>query len=398
MRVHIKAYPAKGGDCLLISFGEEEEKQTHLLVDCGYVDTVKKYLISDLKEINRRGEAIEKLVLTHIDEDHIVGARKLLKENNVERIVEIREIWHNTYRHLFGEDSGKEDKVSKRLLRQIMHKGYPRHDDDREGEKIVSAEQGTTVGALILQGKYPWNSAFDNQAVCIEQGRAVAINEYASLFLLSPNKQKLERLKTFWKEELNKYSVNYDHTNSQFYDDAFEMLLAWEKEKGLTTPKEISASKGDIHDLLEKPFDEDDTPTNGSSIAFILQIQAKKLLFLADAHPDLIVESLNEYQTEGVVMFDLIKISHHGSFGNINRELLEKMDSNRFLISTNGGRHNHPDKETIAQIIGRATDFTRELYFNYVTENSSFFDREDWMKEYRYSIYYLDRPPYSLTI
>src|SRR5690606_1735701 len=104
--------------------------------------------------------------------------------------------------------------------------------------------------------------------------------------------------------------------------------------------------------------------TNGSSIAFILQVQNKRILFLADAHPGMIVQSLDEYQNEGTIIFDLIKVSHHGSFGNISRELLNKIDSERYIISTNGQKHGHPDKETIAHIITTKADFHRKLYCN----------------------------------
>src|SRR5699024_6002546 len=128
------------------------------------------------------------------------------------------------------------------------------------------------------------------------------------------------------------------------------------------------------------------------------QIENKKMLFLADSHPGLILHSLNEYQKEGIIIFDLIKVSHHGSFGNTNREWLNKIDSERFLISTNGQKNNHPDKETIAHIITRKVDFHRKLYFNYITTHSKYFDRKDWMEKYNYSIHYLDQQPYTLTI
>lgn len=221
---------------------------------------------------------------------------------------------------------------------------------------------------------------------------------YVNIYLLSPDKQKLEKLKSLWTYELKKYDSNFNSGNSKLYDDAFEMLLSWEKEKAKVAPRQISATKETLDELLKTPFDEDDTATNGSSIAFILQVQNKKLLFLADAHPGLIVHSLNKYQNEGEIFFDLIKIAHHGSFGNISRELLDKIDSERYLISTNGQKNNHPDKETIAHIITRKADFHRNLYFNYITANSKYFDREDWMEKYNYSIHYLDQQPYTLTI
>ena len=397
MLITIKCYPAKNGDCFLISFGETVAEKKHLLIDCGYVDTFQKYLKSDLIQIGESGATLEKLILTHIDADHIQGAIRLLKDNNSEKFITIKEVWHNTYRHLCEQKEGEIDIKQERVLQQIIRRGYPQNES-KQGEQVISAEQGTTVGALLLQGKYSWNSDFNNQAVCIEQKCKVELNPDTNIYLLSPDKQKLGKLENLWSDELKRYGANFNSGNSQLYDDAFEMLLSWEKEKANVGPKQISATGETLEELLKTPFDEDDTATNGSSIAFILQVQNKKLLFLADAHSGLIVQSLKTYQNEGTIIFDLIKGSHHGSFGNISRELLNKIDSESYLFSTNGQKNNHPDKETIAHIITRKVDFHRNLYFNYITANSKYFEREDWMEVYNYSIHYLDQQPYTLTL
>ena len=397
MNIVIKAYPAKNGDCFLISFGTKDSKQTHIIIDCGYADTVTNHLINDLEYIGGKGEYIDKLVLTHIDADHISGAIALLKANNTRNFIQIKDIWLNTYRHLFHEPTNEPVQLQEQILRQVIARGYPLEKDDTRGSRMITAKQGTTVGALILQGGYSWNEDFNNNAVIVDTRRNIFLNEYAKIFLLSPDNQKLEKLKILWNEELKRYGINFSFVSSTLYDDAFEMLLAWEKEKASKQHGEISAS-GSISDLVKCLPKVDTTATNGSSIAFILEIQEKKLLFLSDSHPDLIVKSLNEYQREGPIKFDFIKVSHHGSFGNISQELLNKIDATRFLFSTNGRRNNHPDKETIAHIINQSTDSIKELYFNYTTKNSAFFDREDWRKEYHYSINYLDQLPYSLTI
>lgn len=398
MLIKIKTYQAKNGDCFLISYGEEQKQQKHLLIDCGYVDTVRTFLKEDLTQIGKRGEVLEKMILTHIDADHIQGAIKLLKDNNAEKFIEIKEIWHNSFRHLFEKNHISIDKKQERILRQIIQRGYPAQRSSVKGEQKISAEQGTTVGALILQGKYFWNSDFDGNAISIDSKKSIIIDEDVKLFLLSPNKSKLEKLKRIWEDELKKYGINYDGASSEFYDDAFEMLISWEKEISKKKPTEISSAKETIEELLARPFEEDTTATNGSSIAFVAQINDKKLLFLADAHPDLVVQSLKEYQKGGVIMFDLIKVSHHGSFNNISQDLLETIDAPKYLISTNGGRHNHPGKETIAHIISRPADFHRKLYFNYISNNSKYFDRDDWKQKYNYSIHYLNQAPHTISL
>jgi beta-lactamase superfamily II metal-dependent hydrolase len=399
MIIFIKTYPAKNGDCFLVSLAKEDASRKHFLIDCGYIDTFEKYLKKDLIEIGEKNESIERMILTHIDADHISGALKFLKDNNSERFVEIKEIWHNTFRHLFKKNQIEIDKKQERILKQIIQRGYSIEKVDKKGEYEISAKQGTTLGALILQGQYSWNSDFYENAVCINSQREIIVDQEIKLFLLSPNEEKLEKLKNFWKNELDKYGINYNSSSgSVLYDDAFEMTMSWEREKTKKHPKTISATKETVEDLLQHPFEEDTTATNGSSISFILQIQEKKLLFLADAHPDLITQSLKEYQKDDIIIFDFIKVSHHGSFSNISKELLEKIDAHIYLISTNGGKHNHPDKETIAHIISRPANFHRKIYFNYITNTSTYFDRDDWKERYNHSINYLNQPPYTLSL
>ncbi len=399
MDINVTSYPSKNGDCFLISFGSTENDLKYLLIDCGYTDTFKNYLKNDLERIGKNGGIIERLILTHIDADHIQGAISLLKDNINEKFIGIKDVWHNTYRHLFDKSKTSIDEKQTQIVSRIIKRGYPLAANTIKGEKKISAEQATTIGALILKGGYSWNSDFNNKAVCFEQDiKSVVICDDVKITLLSPNKLKLDRLKDLWKNELKKYDVNYENNNIRLYDDAFEMLLSWEKEKPIKKPKKISADKNQIEELLAQPFDQDSTATNGSSIAFILSIQDKKLLFLADAHPDLIAESLKEIQSEGLIMFDLIKVSHHGSFSNINADLLNKIDATKYLVSTNGGRHNHPDKETIAHIVCRTTKFQRQLYFNYETNTSKYFDRDDWKKKYNYSIQYLNQAPYTVSL
>ena len=91
MNIQIKAYPAKNGDSFLVSYGLEESK--HILIDCGYTDTFENYIKNDLLAISERGECLEKLIITHIDSDHIWGSIKLFKENNEKQIVKIKEVW-----------------------------------------------------------------------------------------------------------------------------------------------------------------------------------------------------------------------------------------------------------------------------------------------------------------
>lgn len=397
MNIYIKSYPAKNGDSFLVSYGLEESK--HILIDCGYIDTFENYIKNDLLAISERGECLEKLIITHIDSDHIWGSIKLFKENNKKHFIKIKEVWHNSFRHLSDKDLQGKDTKKEQLLKRIVQRGYSQNIE-KQGINDISAEQGTTVGALLLEGNYSWNSDFKNQAVCIENREFIELDNDSRIHLLSPDQTKLQKLKNLWKDELQKFgtTLNFDKKESDLFDDAFEMLMSWERENIKTGGMPISKSNKSIEELITIPFDEDRTATNGSSIAFVLEVGVRKILFLGDSHPSLIFNSLCKIIPDKLVFFDLIKVSHHGSFNNINKDLLSKIDSTRYLFSTNGKGHNHPDQATIAHIVSRKTEFKRELFFNYRTVNSEYFNRKDWMEKFNYIVTYLDKEPYSIKL
>ena len=288
--ITLNIFPALNGDSILVSYGPNEKK--HILIDCGYVRTYNTFIKKELVEIANNGECLEKLIITHIDSDHIWGALPLLKDNQ-KKFIEIKEVWHNTFRHL-SNDSEKEEDISnknEKILKKILSRGYF-NNEPKNGENQISAEQGTTLGALLLKGDYSWNNDFNKKAVCIENKQIVNIDIDSQIILLSPNKEKLDNLKTLWDSELTKYDLKYSKEDGELYDDAFEMLLTWVKESQAKGIQAISSNKMQIKELLASVPIEDKTPTNGSSISFILKIKEKKLLFLADSHPGLILKSL----------------------------------------------------------------------------------------------------------
>ena len=63
---------------------------------------------------------------------------------------------------------------------------------------------------------------------------------------------------------------------------------------------------------------------NGSSIAFILESDNKKYIFLGDAHPSVVIDSLKSIGTtkSNPLEVELLKVSHHSSSYNTNEELL----------------------------------------------------------------------------
>jgi flavorubredoxin len=92
---HLRVYPANDGDSFLLNFNG-----IIFLIDGGYVNTYKNFIKNDLIELNKKGIALDYLIITHIDQDHISGINKFLEENNNSKIIKIDNVWHNSLKHL----------------------------------------------------------------------------------------------------------------------------------------------------------------------------------------------------------------------------------------------------------------------------------------------------------
>ncbi|WP_427137325.1 AVAST type 1 anti-phage system MBL fold metallo-hydrolase Avs1a [Psychrobacillus psychrodurans] len=387
--IKVEAFPSLEGDCILISLGDNSP-QTHILIDGGFKETYEKYLKKRLLEMSKKGEKLSLVVVSHIDSDHIEGILELFKENESADnpiIIHIEEVWHNSYRHLQADildnstDLGWQEQY---ILEDIITKATTKISHDSNEDKDISAEQGSSLAALLYKGKYKWNNKFNGKAISNDNQKYIKLNADTSIYMLSPNNKKLEKLKDYWLNELQKLKHDFKLTNDKLFDDAYEFYLMEKNEEEANEEiKEISfkQEEKDLGNYLMMKDTYDSSVANGSSISFILEYKGRKMLFLGDSHHTIIKEELvNLKEEDSNIFFDLIKVSHHGSKNNTSKKLLEIIDSNIYLISTNGGRNKHPDKETIAKIVCRQSKEKRNIVFNY-------FQDQIWNDEHNKEIY-----------
>ncbi|MDM1328667.1 MBL fold metallo-hydrolase [Myroides odoratimimus] len=390
-------FKANYGDTILVRI-ENEKHKYNLLIDCGfgYKDGLLNYIQKNLKN-----EVINKFIITHYDNDHIASASKFLEDNgdyNNPKLVHIEQIWLNTFKYLqFSKRSDVEltQEATQNIQKIIASKTCELKTDSNEGD--IGAKQALLLGKTILKNNYPWNIDSNGKAICVENIQEAISDGPIKITLLTPSKQRLEILENEFIRELNKLGL--EPNSNEIFDDAFE-LLSRDESKGKSTEGNISAGEYVINSNTIKTLSQatnyvkDDAIGNGSSISFILEAEGKKMLFLADAFAEDIVTRLKKLypnKKEYPVYFDLVKVSHHGSFRNNSSELYKIIDSDKFLFSTNGNHpsHKHPDMETISIIINRVlpkgTEF-RELIFNYDLGHLKDFKKEELEKEFKYKI------------
>ncbi|MGE6433933.1 ComEC/Rec2 family competence protein [Shewanella baltica] len=321
MSTIIRVLEANHGDCILVSH-EEASGTVNILIDGGTSKTFKYgprqrsdgALCKVLDELKNKGQHIDLAVLTHIDDDHIHGLIKAFETPDYLNKL-VKSIWFNSSRLITQHFNVPEIPENNILLA----------DDSPQ----TSVQQGKDLEALL-------DEIGCKRAPLIKARQVHSVGPF-KLTVLSPSQNQLERL-------LHKWPSEEESGATSAHDNDYQLSL-----------EEIWAAD---------EFESDTSIYNGSSIAFLLEIDKTKMLFLGDAHDQVVVESLRDlgFNEQNKLDLNLVKVSHHGSQYNTSSEFLSLLRSSRYIISTNGSRHGLPNKRTIARIIKETNG---QICFNY---------------------------------
>jgi Metallo-beta-lactamase superfamily len=358
--LRIKMYPARNGDSFLIDAAGE-----FILIDAGFASTFQDFVKADLMALASAGGRLALAVCTHIDADHIGGILEFFSSNDPSprRIIEVDRVWHNSLRSMPLPPSGEEGVEGKLVLEAFRRRGF----GGPAAPGPISARQGSSLAKMLRQDGYFWNEG--DGTTCISQDQQpLALSEAVSVEVVGPTRARLEALCKVWLKELTKLGYKGGAALTDLLDDAYEMWCATAPE---APPPQIRMISANGNMRLADIYTPDQSPANGSSIAVIITSAGFRALFLGDAWAEDTVARLRAGKpATAPILFDAVKVSHHGSFHNTSPELLATIDAPCFLISTDGTRHGHPDFEVLAEIVDRPAPFERRLIFNYETAGS----------------------------
>lgn len=323
MTTTVRLLDASYGDAILVSHSNEAET-FNLLIDGGPAKTFgfgsggrrPGPLRIALDEIKEKHQTIDLVILTHIDSDHIKGLIKAFQfDGYLSNLA--KQVWLNASSNI----TSFMDAVD------IAENAIPYSTDD---DANTSVRDGKTFEQILTKLDC-WRREI------IIAGQIIHVGPF-KFTILSPSRKNLEKLLYIWPDE-NDSADTAGEPND--YHKSFDELLTNDK------------------------FIADDSFANGSSIAFILEVENKKVLFLGDAHDATIIETLRnlDYSEQNKLAVDYVKLSHHGSQFNTSKELLSLIDCRKYLISTDGSRHGHPHKKTLARVFNAHPDNT--IYLNY---------------------------------
>ena len=353
--MRVEMLPALHGDCLWVEYGTARRTR-RVLVDGGPIGAWEA-LRGRIAALPPGDARIELIVVTHVDTDHVEGLVRLFAEPTPWPFA-AREVWFNGWRHM------------------------------EQGHGLLGGRQGEFFSALLAArlDERSWNRSFDGGAVVVPDEGPLPVVELADgmqLTLLSPTPKKLARMRDAWRKDVRDF-------------DPGDLEAAWAAlaaQKKYLPGKGLLGSTPELDRLLETQSRPDSAAANGSSIAFLAEFSGKRCLFLADAHPDALCESIGRLlaqRGERLLKVDAVKLSHHGSKGNTSDELMALIESPRFLISSNGAQFGHPDEEAIQRVIARSVVQPPTLYFNYRSEHTQAWAAPERQRELRYRAVFPD--------
>lgn len=351
----VESLPASFGDALWIEYGEASSLH-RVLIDGGLSGTFK-FIESKLTKL-KAPRALDLIMVSHVDEDHIAGMIKLLgAARDLE--LQVDDFWFNGRDHLEGG--------------QVTM--------DKLGSK-----QGQFLTALISRQMTSWNRAFNGRPVEVSAEGNLPVCELPGgmrLTLLSPGRSQLEAMISAWDDELAKDTSGID------WNDADEVIDLLSRHRTLR-PRDALGGSRSVDSLAGKPFEADTAKANGTSIAVLAEFAGRAVLLGADAYAPVLCASVDRLLAErGIkrLRVDLFKVPHHGSSGNISVELLEKLICKNYLISTDGARYKHPDREAIARIV-RYGGSKPHIHFNYVSKFNEIWMESDMGADTDYFAHY----------
>jgi hypothetical protein len=307
---------AEHGDCLLLTHGQEI-----VLIDGGPAKVYDSALKPRLQElVGERGQPvwIGLIMVSHIDDDHIVGladmfaeAREREEQNRGPAEWRAGELWFNAFGALTGANPTAGSSGVKGAALEALAASAP---GSESRAVAVGVKNGIALheDALALGLKFN-ESAGGGLVERVGDGPTIEVVPGLTFTVVSPARARLEKLQKKWEE--------------------------WERDHPRAEAKKAENLDRSVFNL--------------SSIAVLARSGERSLLLTGDARSDDLMEGLEALglvTADGPPLeVDVLKLPHHGSIRNVDKRFFDRVRARHYVISANG-RDGNPEDETLALI------------------------------------------------
>jgi len=323
MTVKFEALRAKYGDCLMLHFGPDGDRQL-VLIDGGpsgvWKDALKPRLDQLREERGLDANAaleIALMMVSHLDADHITGILELMRplaENpNDPAAYNVKKAWVNTFDDLTGEKPAGASFGAADIAALPASPLGAALAQTKSGIELASVGQGrelrNMINALFLQNNQPFNGL-----VTIDSAKNPAAIKGLKLTVVGPSQKNIDALQADWAKNVK--------------------------------PKLKEAKHAEVADYVDRSV------YNLSSIVVLAEIDGKRILLTGDGRGDHALAGLKEkgfLDANGKMEVDILKLPHHGSERDVKIDYFQSIRAKHYVISANG-KFSNPDLPTLKMI------------------------------------------------
>jgi hypothetical protein len=346
MLLTLEPLQAAEGDCLLLYWGTASDTKL-AVIDGGPGNVYPDKLRPRLDEIRTQRALsqlpIDLVMVSHVDNDHVVGVKKLFKELKTTDIrtrpFTVKRLWHNTFNDILNDAA---DSYYKTLPAPLTS-----NVGDNPNPGLVQQL------AQAFKSKYPNDTDSDEEALDIAlilaghgEGR-----DLRTSFEFLYNKGEIGTLNTPFKKNGKPTLISQDRNlPAQVSGLNFRIVGPMEPEIEALQEEfdKFIKAKGLVQASLLAAY-ADKSIRNLSSIVCLVEMGGKRILLTGDARGDKILAGLTKARllVEGNSLHvDILKVPHHGSDRNVEPEFFKKVLANTYVFSGNG-KHGNPERETL---------------------------------------------------
>lgn len=336
--IKLHVIQAKFGDCFLLEYGEETSP-SFMLIDGGPKDVHKYYLAPALKQLMKGHDTIDDVVISHVDNDHIIGVLDLLtalqKELNtgLTPSLTIGELWFNSFSNTIGTKD-IESRIGK--INRVAAMNNVRM------EAMSMALNGIREGSQVIKRtaylNIPVNKEASNGFYLAAKNNPVIEKANLEITVVGPTITNLKKLQVEWEEWVKK-------NEQQIADGKYTKEVAMAMDRSVP---------------------------NFSSIVLLIKADGKTILLTGDCRGDHLQQGLIEtgLSTDGKLQVDILKVPHHGSMRNCKQQFFREVTANTYIISADGTNDN-PDTELLYWIVEAAKAAGRKIKLVFTNETES---------------------------
>jgi hypothetical protein len=310
------------GDSLLLVYGEPGQPH-YMLIDGGPATVYANHLQPVLARIAASGGHLDRVVLTHTDDDHVTGLVDFFAEQRSRQIqnqpflMPVDGMWMNSCAFDAAVAPNMANIViplppSANLESVPAYPSLPL--------PAFGVAEGMDLRELIAQLAISVNSGFPNDLVSLETVPDLIALGGLKVTMVGPTKSNLDRMGRDWRAWLQKHAA----------------------------PEGAAAAPD-----LTKAIAPDQSIPNRSSIMFVAEYDARTVLLTGDGRGSDLVRGLTRrglMAKDGVFHVNVLKVPHHGSARNVSRRFFSQVTADIYVFSADGTNGN-PDLPTLGWLV-----------------------------------------------